>query len=57
MKMAEKAERYVHELQQAGYATDPHYADKVMKIFNGKAINDHAAGSLVSKQILASDKS
>ncbi len=57
IKMAEKAERYVHELQQAGYATDPQYADKVMKIFNGKAINSHATGSLVSKQMSASDKS
>lgn len=57
IKMAEKAEQYVHELQQAGYATDPHYADKVMKIFNGKAINNHATGSLVSKQISALDKS
>ena len=57
IKMAEKAERYVHELQQAGYATDPHYADKVMKIFNSKEINGHATGSLASKQVLASDKS
>jgi flagellar protein FlgJ len=57
IKMAEKAEQYVHELQQAGYATDPHYADKVMKIYNSKAVSGHAADSLASKQFLASDKS
>ncbi|KJV07090.1 flagellar assembly peptidoglycan hydrolase FlgJ [Methylocucumis oryzae] len=26
--------RYMHELQQAGYATDPRYAEKVMQIFH-----------------------
>ncbi len=58
IKMAEKAERYVHELQQAGYATDPHYADKVMKIYNSKGLNDQVdAEPLASKQILVSDKS
>ncbi len=58
IKMAEKAERYVLELQQAGYATDPHYADKVMKIYNSKDLNDQVdAESLASKQILVSGKS
>lgn len=29
------AKRYLHELQQAGYATDPEYAEKINKILNG----------------------
>ena len=29
-------ERYVQELQRAGYATDPNYADKIINIINGK---------------------
>jgi len=39
IKMAGKAERYMHELQQAGYATDPNYADKVIRIYNSTAIS------------------
>lgn len=35
LKQAGNAERYLHELQQAGYATDPHYADKIITIYNG----------------------
>lgn len=31
---------YLSELQQAGYATDPKYADKIMSIFNGDTLND-----------------
>ncbi|MFK5950156.1 MAG: flagellar assembly peptidoglycan hydrolase FlgJ [Methylococcales bacterium] len=41
IKMAGKAERYMHELQQAGYATDPNYADKVLKIFNSKDVQQY----------------
>ena len=29
-----KPEQYMHELQSAGYATDPAYADKVMRIYH-----------------------
>jgi len=56
IKMAEKAERYMHELQQAGYATDPDYADKVMKIYQSKVVNN-TADSLALKQYSTSDKS
>ncbi|WP_031433585.1 flagellar assembly peptidoglycan hydrolase FlgJ [Methylomarinum vadi] len=38
MKMAGNPERYMHELQRAGYATDPTYAAKVMRIYHGQAI-------------------
>ncbi|MCW8107582.1 flagellar assembly peptidoglycan hydrolase FlgJ [Alteromonas ponticola] len=30
---------YFSELQQAGYATDPHYADKIMAVLKSEAIN------------------
>ena len=33
LKVTEKVERYMHELQQAGYATDPQYANKVLQIY------------------------
>jgi len=36
IKMASNPERYMRELQQAGYATDPAYADKVMRIYHTK---------------------
>jgi flagellar protein FlgJ len=32
--------QYFKELQQAGYATDPAYADKVMSVYNGDLLND-----------------
>ena len=50
IKMAEKPERYMHELQQAGYATDPNYADKVMKIYQSKAVANQVLDSLAMKQ-------
>ena len=40
LQYAEDPERYMVELQQAGYATDPHYADKVMRIYH----SDEVAG-------------
>ncbi len=33
------ARHFVQGLQQAGYATDPGYADKIMKIANGRTLN------------------
>lgn len=42
IKMAAKPERYMHELQQAGYATDPKYASKVMRIYRDEAIQQPA---------------
>jgi len=38
LKKAGNAEHYMHELQQAGYATDPKYAAKVMSIYQGKTM-------------------
>ncbi len=32
--------RYTKELQKAGYATDPRYADKIMKIFHGDIMKE-----------------
>lgn len=34
LQQAANPARYMHELQQAGYATDPRYAEKVMQIFH-----------------------
>jgi len=31
-------ERYLHALQQAGYATDPHYADKILAIYRRQVL-------------------
>lgn len=38
LKKVGNAEHYMHELQQAGYATDPKYAAKVMSIYQGKTM-------------------
>ncbi|MDD5578849.1 MAG: flagellar assembly peptidoglycan hydrolase FlgJ [Methylobacter sp.] len=38
LKQAGNAKQYVQELQQAGYATDPKYADKIMSIYHGNTI-------------------
>ncbi len=35
LKQAGDAEQYMHELQKAGYATDPGYAKKVLRILHG----------------------
>lgn len=36
VKQVSNPERYIRELQQAGYATDPHYTGKVMNIYNSR---------------------
>lgn len=38
LKHAADPERYLTELQKAGYATDPHYADKIMRLYQGDDI-------------------
>ncbi len=43
LKMTDDPERYMRELQRAGYATDPAYAAKVMRIYRGDAIGGGAA--------------
>jgi flagellar protein FlgJ len=40
LKKAGNAEQYMHELQRAGYATDPKYADKVINIYQGNTMSD-----------------
>ena len=39
LKKVDNAEHYMLELQRAGYATDPSYADKVVHIYKSNAIN------------------
>ena len=39
LKSAESPQAYAQELQQAGYATDPRYADKVMNILQRNVIS------------------
>ena len=45
---ASDPQRYMQELQKAGYATDPSYADKVLKIFNQNGLQDVPNGYLNS---------
>ena len=35
---------YIRAIQEAGYATDPQYADKVIGIMNGEMLNATLAG-------------
>lgn len=37
---SESPQQYFKELQSAGYASDPAYADKVMSVYNGDLLND-----------------
>jgi peptidoglycan hydrolase FlgJ len=39
LKKVGNAEEYIKELQQAGYATDPHYANKIISIYSKQAGN------------------
>ncbi len=39
LKKSASPAQYVRELQKAGYATDPRYAEKVMSIYNSQAAN------------------
>ncbi len=49
LKQVGKAEQYMHELHQAGYATDPRYADKVISIYHSKLFDQSAIDSLALK--------
>lgn len=40
LKQAEDAQSYLSELQNAGYATDPNYASKIVRIMNGNLLKD-----------------
>ncbi len=35
LKVSSNPQQYMHELQKAGYATDPEYARKVMRVYKG----------------------
>ncbi|MFA5985045.1 MAG: flagellar assembly peptidoglycan hydrolase FlgJ [Methylococcaceae bacterium] len=47
LRQAGNPKQYVQELQKAGYATDPKYADKVLDIYKG----DTLAGSQAKAQV------
>jgi len=38
LNAAENAENYVNELQASGYATDPDYAQKILRVFNQNSL-------------------
>jgi peptidoglycan hydrolase FlgJ len=42
---APKAKEYIEELQSSGYATDPQYAEKVLRIFEDQKLQNFAKGS------------
>jgi flagellar protein FlgJ len=42
------SERYLHELQRAGYATDPSYANKIMSLYHGDAMAEFGNRSVVA---------
>ena len=44
LQQSNNAERYIEELQQAGYATDPRYAEKVKTIMNSDTFKSVIAG-------------
>jgi flagellar protein FlgJ len=48
LKQAGNPELYMHKLQQAGYATDPNYAEKVLKIYHSNAMNEFQSDFMVA---------
>jgi flagellar protein FlgJ len=40
LKQRSEPEQYMHELQAAGYATDPVYANKVMRIYHSETLSN-----------------
>ncbi|MGR9099968.1 MAG: flagellar assembly peptidoglycan hydrolase FlgJ [Gammaproteobacteria bacterium] len=48
LQKAGNPENYIRALQEAGYATDPGYADKVMAIFHGKALGEFREDGLTA---------
>ncbi len=51
LKMTDNPERYLQELQQAGYATDPNYAQKVIKIYHSNQIQNQQTKLLAQAPI------
>lgn len=50
LKSVQQPEQYMHELQQAGYATDPDYASKVMKIYQNQLRENKLPEQVVMQQ-------
>ena len=50
LKQAGNGERYLYELQRAGYATDPNYANKVMSIYHSNTITGFESETVVAMQ-------
>jgi flagellar protein FlgJ len=50
LKQAGNEERYLHELQRAGYATDPNYANKIMSIYHGPTMAGFEPETVVAMQ-------
>jgi flagellar protein FlgJ len=48
LKAVSKPEHYMRELQQAGYATDPAYAGKVMRIYHSAAFSSMEPASILA---------
>ncbi len=48
LKKVGNAEHYMHELQRAGYATDPKYANKVMSIYQGNTMAEFEPDIIVA---------
>ena len=46
LENTDDAESYVNALQDAGYATDPHYADKIMDIFHRPLVQNNGVQKL-----------
>jgi len=48
LKNTAHTEHYMHKLQQAGYASDPNYANKVIEIYHSDTINNSLADNFVA---------
>ncbi|TAK64313.1 flagellar assembly peptidoglycan hydrolase FlgJ [Methylobacter sp.] len=48
LKKAGNAEQYMRELQRAGYATDPQYANKVISIYQGNTMDEFEPDVIVA---------
>lgn len=46
VKQSQSPQNYFSELQKAGYATDPNYADKVISVFEGEQFKRYSAEQL-----------
>lgn len=49
VKQSQSPQDYFSELQKAGYATDPNYADKVIAVFEGEQFKQYSAEQVSDK--------